>query len=141
MIDFGGYNEQQTVVRQVYERQTVGVNGIIWRDDKSGDFITSNRKVGTLRLWNAAHKDPKQVLKVGSHGIHSFKKIKGDSQRVLIAFINGAVAVYNVQRRCIDFQTEAGHAETVFDLEFNPSNRDIYASCSYDGTIRVWDAS
>jgi hypothetical protein len=28
----------------------------------------------------------------------------------------------------VEFQTEAGHAETVFDLEFCPSNKDLIAS-------------
>lgn len=41
----------------------------------------------------------------------------------------------------MEFQTEAGHAETVFDLEFCPSNKDLIASCSYDGTVRVWEAN
>jgi WD40 repeat protein len=41
----------------------------------------------------------------------------------------------------VEFQTEAGHAETVFDLEFCPSNKDLIASCSYDGTVRVWEAN
>ena len=40
----------------------------------------------------------------------------------------------------MEFQTEAGHAETVFDLAFCPSNRDQLASVSYDGTIRLWHA-
>ncbi len=37
--------------------------------------------------------------------------------------------------------TEAGHAETVFDLEFMPKDRNVFASCSYDGTVRVWDSN
>lgn len=117
------------------------MNGICWRDDKSGDFITSTKKVGTLRLWNVAHKEPKQVIKVGSTGIHYMRKLKNDSKRILIAFMNGAVQIFNIQKRRIEFQTEAGHAETVFDLEFCPADRNMFASCSYDGTVRVWDSN
>lgn len=29
----------------------------------------------------------------------------------------------------------------MFDLEFCPSNRDLIASCSYDGTVRVWNVN
>eukprot|EP00347_Sterkiella_histriomuscorum_P001098 403373336 len=141
MIDFNGFDTQQTIMRMAYERQSVGVNCICWRDDKSGDFITSTKKVGTIRLWNVAHKEPKQVFKVGNTGIHYMRKLKGDSKRILIAFINGAVQVFNIQKRRIDFLTEAGHAETVFDLEFCPSDRNMFASCSYDGTVRVWDSN
>jgi WD40 repeat protein len=44
-------------------------------------------------------------------------------------------------KRNVDFETEAGHAETVFDLEFCPGNRDVIASCSYDGSVRVWNVN
>jgi WD40 repeat protein len=69
------------------------------------------------------------------------KPLKGDPKRVLVAFVNGAVQVFNLSKKKVEFQTEAGHAETVFDLEFCPINKDIIASCSYDGTVRVWDVN
>jgi WD40 repeat protein len=69
------------------------------------------------------------------------RKIPKDPNRVLITLKNGALLVFNVARKRVEFQTEAGHAETVFDLEFCPSNKDLIASCSYDGTVRVWEAS
>jgi WD40 repeat protein len=49
--------------------------------------------------------------------------------------------VFNLNKRCIEFQTEAGHSETIFDVEFCGSNPDYMASCSYDGTVRIWDAN
>jgi WD40 repeat protein len=69
------------------------------------------------------------------------RKIPKDPNRVLITLKNGALLVFNIARKRVEFQTEAGHAETVFDLEFCPSNKDLIASCSYDGTVRVWEAS
>ena len=68
-------------------------------------------------------------------------KLKNDPNRLLISFVSGAVCIYNIKKRYIDFETEAGHAETVFDLRFCPSNRDLIASCSYDGSVRVWNAN
>ena len=59
--------------------------------------------------------------------------------RVLLAFKSGAVCVYDLNRRRIDFQTEQGHSETIFDAEFCKANGDYLASCSYDGTVRIWD--
>jgi WD40 repeat protein len=102
MIDFNGLGAG-TELKFYYVKQSVGINCISWRDDKSGDFITTTRKVGALRLWNVAHKEPKQVIKVGSHGIHSLKKLTNDPKRVLIAFLNGAIQVYNLQKRRIEF--------------------------------------
>ena len=61
------------------------------------------------------------MIKVGPCGIHNLVKCRGAKDgnfKLLLAFSNGAVGVYNFSKRCIEFQTEAGHAETIFDLEF-----------------------
>lgn len=51
------------------------------------------------------------------------------------------MTIFNLKKRHNEFETEAGHAETVFDLEFSPFNRDLVASCSYDGTVRIWNTN
>ena len=60
---------------------------------------------------------------------------------VLIACTNGSIALFNIEKSKIEFQTEPGHSETVFDLKFCPLGKNILASWSYDGTIKVWNAS
>ena len=40
-----------------------------WVDNISGDIITSTVKVGALRLWNASNENPKDMIKIGPHGI------------------------------------------------------------------------
>lgn len=52
-----------------FEKQATGISSAQWVDTMSGDIITSTIKVGALRLWNAAHPSPKDMLKVGPHGI------------------------------------------------------------------------
>jgi WD40 repeat protein len=34
---------------------------------------------------------------------------------------------------------ESSHTETLFDMEFKPNNKNVFASSSFDGTIRLWD--
>jgi hypothetical protein len=41
----------------------------VWTHDKSGKFLTSNEKIGTILMWNVAKTEPLQIIKVGSHGI------------------------------------------------------------------------
>jgi hypothetical protein len=48
-----------------------------WVDNISGDIVTSTNKVGALRLWNASNPVPKDMIKVGPHGISSIFPIKG----------------------------------------------------------------
>jgi WD40 repeat protein len=64
-----------------------------------------------------------------------------DEEKVLVALKSGAVLVYDLLKRSIDFSTEAGHSETIFETEFCKSNSNYLASCSYDGTVRVWDTT
>jgi WD40 repeat protein len=37
-------------------------------------------------------------------------------------------------------KVEAGHAETIFDVKFCHSSKNIISSVSFDGTIRLWNA-
>lgn len=66
MVDFAGFEEGKTQWKFIYERQTVGVTSIVWKDDKSGDFISASKKLGALRIWNVASKEPKALIKVGA---------------------------------------------------------------------------
>jgi hypothetical protein len=38
-----------------FEKQNIGVSSALWIDKVSGDFVTSSRKTGALRIWNAAN--------------------------------------------------------------------------------------
>lgn len=58
MVEFNGFDDK-TQVKLEYERQSIGINNIIWKDDKSGDFITTSKNVGVLKIWNVASKKPK----------------------------------------------------------------------------------
>jgi WD repeat-containing protein 17 len=66
--------------------------------------------------------------------------IEAHSNLVLIACTNGSIALFNIEKKKIEFQTEPGHSETIFDLKFKPNDKNILASCSYDGSIKLWDA-
>ena len=112
--------------------------------DRSGNFITSNNKVGTVQYWNVASNEPRQSNKIGPKGTNSMIFLDNESNaggRILFSLKNGALGVYNLKRQVLEFQTETGHFETVFGVEYCASNKDLIASCSYDGTVRVWNSN
>jgi hypothetical protein len=37
-----------------FERQGHGAHTLLWMDNISGDFVSSSRKVGLLKVWNVA---------------------------------------------------------------------------------------
>lgn len=61
--------------------------------------------------------------------------------RILFALKNGAMGVYNLKRQTTEFATETGHFETIFSVKYSSANKDLLASCSYDGTVRIWNSS
>jgi hypothetical protein len=58
-------------------------------DNISGDFVSSTAKVGALRVWNAAHESPKEMIKVGPHGISAIFPVYGKFSLFLLQFKNG----------------------------------------------------
>jgi WD40 repeat protein len=61
----------------IFEKQPTGISSCQWVDNISGDIITSTNKVGALRLWSASNENPKDMIKVGPHGISTIHPIKG----------------------------------------------------------------
>lgn len=72
-----------------FEKQATGISSLAWVDNISGDIITSTNKVGALKLWNAANEAPKDMIKVGPHGITTMQQIKGKQGTFLLQFKNG----------------------------------------------------
>jgi hypothetical protein len=48
-------------------------------------------------------RGPKTMAKVGTTGIRTFLPFKGDPDRYAIAFRNGAVGVYHLKRRKLEY--------------------------------------
>lgn len=122
-----------------FDRQGQGINSLAWIDNMSGDLITSSPKIGALKVWNVSHKSPRSTVKVGSTGVKSFQAFPDNPYRFLLAFRSGAVGIYNLSLKKMEFCTEAGHTETIFDLQFKPDNPNLMATVSYDGTTKIWD--
>lgn len=71
------YSAESEIPVMKFEKQSMGITAAAWIDNISGDFITASSKVGALRLWNAAHDSPKDMIKVGPHGILMIESMKG----------------------------------------------------------------
>lgn len=62
-----------------------------------------------------------------------------DRNSVVCTFKNGSVGVFSLGKKKLEFVTEPGHSETIFDLAIKSDDPNLYASASYDGTIKIWD--
>ena len=39
----------------------------------------------------------------------------------------------------MEWQSSASHKETIFDIVHSPKDASTFATCSYDGTVKLWD--
>jgi WD40 repeat protein len=49
------------------------------------------------------------------------------------------VMAYDVRSQEQLWTTQPGHTETIFDCCLHPFDPRLLATCSYDGSVRVWD--
>ncbi len=124
-----------------FDPQGIGVRCIAWVNDMSGDFVTCTDKVGAIRVWAASQKTHKAVLKVGATGIRSISGFGSRPELFLIGFKDGAMGIYDLKKRRLVWQIEAGHTETIFDVRFKPNNCNLLATSSFDGLVKIWDMS
>ena len=110
-----------------------------WIYNMSGDFITCSLKVGALRVWNASQKTPKSTIKVGAIGIRTFEPFISDSNLYVTVFKDGYLGLFNLKKKKVVWNIEAGHSETIFEIRFKPGNSSILATGSYDGYIKIWN--
>lgn len=121
-----------------FEKQTVPITCVAWLDWTAGNFISANGRNCNMKVWNASQKQPLDTLKFsGAAGINNMTFCPG-KKRVLCATDDGSVCVLNIQNRLMEFQSSAGHKETIFDCKMSPTTPNIFCTASYDSTVKVW---
>jgi len=135
---FEGFKETETLV---FDKEGAAVRTINWVKDTSGDFITSSPKAGVLKLWNASQKTPKKSIKVGLQGIQTFEGFNNTPNHYIIIFKDGSLGLFNMKKKKVVWNINAGHSESIFDVKFKPSNSEILATGSYDGYVKIWNVT
>jgi WD repeat-containing protein 17 len=129
---------------QKFERQGAGITCISWIKNVPGAFVTCNDKISALKIWNVSNKSPQHTLKAGESpllNIHSMFNTNYGKEGFLLTFKNGSVGIYNYNKRALDFLTQPNHSETIFDMAFKPNNKDMLATASFDGSVRIWETN
>ncbi len=124
-----------------FEKQTIPITCVAWLDWTAGNFVSANGRNRNLKVWNASQKQPLDTLKfAGASGINSLTFCAG-KKRVLCAGDDGSICVLNVQNRLMEYQSSAGHKETIFDCRMSPATPNTFCTASYDSTIKVWSVA
>lgn len=134
-----------------FEKSRNGLRTIIWSYNEPGQFITSNNYSGDLYIWSIASTTPLSSFHVDNSCIISLASNKYTTTFVAatkyinlifnIYYLNreGCIVLYNYKKRVVTYKSQLAHTETIYDVKFNPIDCMSFATCSYDGTIRLWD--
>lgn len=117
-----------------------GISSIAWIISQPGNFVTADHRSGNIRYWNVSQPKPSRVVRVSKSGFCQVAFVGGsDDVKLAQSFTDGAVGVYNMKQQKLEFRTTPGHTETIFDCEYSKHNPDLFATCSYDGNVKIWD--
>lgn len=60
-------------------------------------------------------------------------------ESLFCAFRDGSVGVFNYHKKKLEYLSPANHSETIFEVVFKPSDKNILASGSFDGSVKIWN--
>lgn len=113
---------------------------------RSPQFESGTCRISTfplsLLLSNCVLRSPIATVKVGNTGlmnIMSLNPTNYDKEGLFCAFKNGAIGVFNYTKKKLEFLSQPSHAETIFETAFKPNDKNLMATASYDGTIKLWN--
>jgi WD40 repeat protein len=113
---------------------------MVWLKYEPGTFITVTEKSNRVALWNVSKKNYNDIARFSECPI-LFCQSLNDPTRIFMTLENGAVAIYDLEKRKTVFNLEPNHSDTIFDLKYSPLLYGVCATCSYDSTIKVWDVT
>jgi WD repeat-containing protein 17 len=132
------FDVETAQILMAFDKISTGIKSIAWNKAAPGEFFTVTDKIAALKIWNVSKKNPVDTVKLGNSGIAHIAYMH-DRGELSCAFKDGSMGVYSLLKKKLEYCTEPGHAETVFDISINPANKDLMATASYEGTIKIWD--
>ncbi|EKX48332.1 hypothetical protein GUITHDRAFT_136844 [Guillardia theta CCMP2712] len=125
---------------KTFEKSPGGIKCVEWNKSSPGTFFTVSGTHASMRMWNVSQHVPLQIFKLGYYGFRSISMLPNGSQ-LLVGGAEGDVGVFDVSKKKWVHQFEVGHSETIFACEFAPNNKNILATGSFDGVIKLWDVT
>lgn len=124
-----------------FDKQGTGICSAAWMHWAVGNFVTSNPRTGVIKVWNASQKQALESVRIPCNGGILALAFMPSSTTAVCCCSDGSIVAYDFVRRDIVSSTFAGHTDTVFDCCFSPSDPNIIATCSFDGTIKIWNVT
>ena len=129
----------KAVVVQNFERAPSGIACLCWLPSQPGSFLSVDSKTNTVRHWNVSTKSPLQLYRPDQGALLAVSSIPPEHDRIVVALRSGAITVFHLNLQRTEMTTLPAHCETVFDCRFAHHDKNIFASASYDGTVKLFN--
>ncbi|KAM9979681.1 hypothetical protein ACTFIZ_005927 [Dictyostelium cf. discoideum] len=114
-----------------------------WSDNRSVYIWNIANHLKALDNETVAPKQTAPLHTISNHSIEGYAldwspKIAG---RLATGDCNNSIFITNASESTWKTDTQAfkGHTESVEDIQWSPSEEKVFASCSIDQTVRIWD--
>ncbi|CAM9101486.1 unnamed protein product, partial [Ectocarpus fasciculatus] len=124
-----------------FDKQGGGISVMAWMDWTAGNFVSCNRRTGILKVWNVSQRQALDSVKIPCSGGILGVSFAPGSTAANCCCSDGSVVSYDFIRREVVNSTVGGHTDTVFDCCFSPFDPNIFTTCSFDGTLKVWNCT
>lgn len=111
---------------------------LVWLKNEPGSFISIYKATSRIVVWNVSRKSYKKITKFSEYPIVNCLPFS-DGKKLLMSLENGEVQIFDLINFKPHFEISPGHSETIFDMKFSPFKYGIFATCAYDGFIKIWD--
>ena len=133
-------NENNLCIVNTFDKYGNGnVIGLVWLSYEPGSFIMVNQNNGRYVKYNVSKSTYNSICNLNT--FHVYQIIKFNHECVLFTNIYGDIIIHNIKLNKVVFSITQSHCQTVFDLKINKHIPNIFATCSYDSTIRLWNTS
>ena len=125
-----------------FEKSGKNLNKLIWMKNDPGLFMAFYKNSSKISIFNVSSPNIKSITKFTDKNIINCILLTnpfGSENKLLIALTDGALQIYDLNNKKIERNVTRGHSGTIFDLKFSPFLEGILATCSIDGSIKIWN--
>ena len=135
LVDFT--NDNNPIIINQFEKIGNSILSLIWLIFQPGSFITITSKNNKIYFFNVSKNNYKEIKSIGKDSIDQC--IKYDKESILFSSEYNDLFIYNIKENNFIFSVRSPHTKRILDLKFNPIKKDIFATCSLDGKVKLWN--
>ena len=135
-------SSNNTSIITKFEKSGKNLNKLIWMENEPGLFMAFYKNSSKISIFNVSSPNVKSITKITDKNIFNCCLLSnpyGSENKLLLALADGDLQLYNLNSNKLEKNITKGHSGTIFDLKFSPFLEGTFATCSIDGTIKIWN--